>query len=161
MVKIDELKNFSETINGKLLFNYNLKKTNWFNIGGTAKVFFKPDSLNELISFIKKFKKKEKIFLLGAGSNILINDKTFDGTVIKLGKQFSNISLLSENIIVAGSSATDKKLAEFACENNIGGLEFLSCIPGSIGGAITMNSGCYGYDISQSLVSLNGFCCDM
>ena len=125
MVKIDELKNFSEAINGKLLFNYNLKKTNWFNIGGTAKVFFKPDSLNELISFIKKFKKKEKIFLLGAGSNILINDKTFNGIIIKLGKKFSNISLLSNNIIVAGSSATDKKLAEFACENNIGGLEFL------------------------------------
>ena len=107
MVKIDELKNFSEAINGKLLFNYNLKKTNWFNIGGTAKVFFKPDSLNELISFIKKFKKKEKIFLLGAGSNILINDKTFNGIIIKLGKKFSNISLLSNNIIVAGSSATD------------------------------------------------------
>ena len=126
MAKINELKNFSEAINGKLLFNYNLKKTNWFNIGGTTKAFFKPDSLNELISFIKKFKKKEKIFLLGAGSNILINDKTFNGTVIKLGRKFSNISLLSDNIIVAGSSATDKKLAEFACENNIGGLEFLS-----------------------------------
>ena len=154
MVKIDELKNFSEAIKGKLLFNYNLKKTNWFNIGGTAKVFFKPDSLNELISFIKKFKKKEKIFLLGAGSNILINDKTFNGIIIKLGKKFSNISLLSNNIIVAGSSATDKKLAEFACENNIGGLEFLSCIPGSVGGGLRMNSGCFEKEFKDILLSV-------
>ncbi len=154
MVKINELKNFSEVINGKLLFNYNLKKTNWFNIGGIAKVFFKPDGLNELISFIKKFRKKEKIFLLGAGSNILINDKTFNGIVIKLGKKFSNISLLNDNIIVAGSSATDKKLAEFACENNIGGLEFLSCIPGSVGGGLRMNSGCFDKEFKDILLSV-------
>ena len=154
MVKIDELKKFSETINGKLLFNYNLKKTNWFNIGGTAKVFFKPDSLNELISFIKKFKKNPKFFRSLNRYFILINDKTFNGTIIKLGKKFSNISLLSNNIIVAGSSATDKKLAEFACENNIGGLEFLSCIPGSVGGGLRMNSGCFEKEFKDILLSV-------
>ena len=92
MSKINELKNFSKDIKGKIIFDYDLKKTNWFNIGGIAKAYFKPDSLNELIFFLKKFGSKEKIFLLGAGSNILIKDDLFDGVVIKLGKNFSNIS---------------------------------------------------------------------
>ena len=79
-----------------MLFDYDLKKTNWFNIGGKAKAYFKPDSLSELIFFLKKFGTKEKIFLLGAGSNILINDGKFNGTIIKLGKNFSNISSITK-----------------------------------------------------------------
>ena len=66
--------------------------------GGISKVYFKPDNLNELILFIKEFGSTEKIFILGAGSNILLNDKKFDGTIIKLGKNFSNISLLPNKI---------------------------------------------------------------
>jgi len=156
MIQIDKLENFSKQIKGKLVFNYDLKKTNWFNIGGKTKVYFKPESLSELVSFLKEFGKKEKFFILGAGSNILINDGIFNGVVVKLGKNFSNISLLPNKTIIAGSATSDKKLSEFALENNISGLEFLSCIPGSIGGAITMNSGCYDYDISQIFFSLKG-----
>ena len=140
MMNIDELKNFSKDIQGKILFDYNLKKTNWFNIGGIASVYFKPESLNELISFLKRFGSKEKIFLLGAGSNVLINDGVFKGIVIKLGKKFSNISQLSDSTLVAGSAATDKQVSEFACESNLSGFEFLSCIPGTIGGGLRMNS---------------------
>ena len=153
-MQIDNLKKFSEQTRGKLLFDYDLKKTNWFNIGGKAKAFFKPENLNDLISFIKNFGKKEKIFILGIGSNILIKDKGYDGTVVKLGKNFSNISLLPNKTIIAGSSAMDKKVAEFAFENSIGGLEFLSCIPGSIGGGIRMNSGCYGTEFKDVLLSV-------
>ena len=115
-MKIDELKNFANTIKGKLNFNYDLKKSNWFNIGGKTKAYFRPDSLNELVVFLKKFGNKEKILTLGAGSNVLINDKTFDGVVVKLGKNFSNISVLSNRTIIAGSATTDKKLSEFATE---------------------------------------------
>ena len=68
------LKKFSKEINGKLLFEYDLKKTNWFNIGGNAKAFFKPENLKDLINFLKILGNKEKIFILGAGSNILIKD---------------------------------------------------------------------------------------
>ena len=153
-MQIDNLKKFSEQIKGKLLFDYDLKKANWFNIGGKAKAFFKPENLNDLINFIKNFGKKEKIFILGIGSNILIKDKGYDGTVVKLGKNFSNISLLPNKTIIAGSSAMDKKVAEFAFENSIGGLEFLSCIPGSIGGGIRMNSGCYGTEFKDVLLSV-------
>ena len=154
MMQIDELKSFAKKIKGKLLFDYDLKKTNWFNIGGKAKAYFKPDSLSELIFFLKKFGTKEKIFLLGAGSNILINDGKFNGTIIKLGKNFSNISLLPNKTIVAGSATSDKKLSEFASKNNLGGLEFLTCIPGTVGGGIRMNSGCFEKEFKDILLSV-------
>tara|TARA_Y100000782_G_scaffold89623_1_gene97764 strand:- start:1015 stop:1923 length:909 start_codon:yes stop_codon:yes gene_type:complete len=153
-MKIDELKNFANTIKGKLNFNYDLKKSNWFNIGGKTKAYFKPDSLNELVVFLKKFGNKGKILTLGAGSNVLINDKTFDGVIIKLGKNFSNISVLPNRTIIAGSATTDKKLSEFASENNIGGLEFLACIPGTVGGGLRMNSGCFEKEFKDVLLSV-------
>ena len=153
-MKIDELKNFANTIKGKLNFNYDLKKSNWFNIGGKTKAYFKPDSLNELVVFLKKFGNKGKILTLGAGSNVLINDKTFDGVIIKLGKNFSNISVLPNRTIIAGSATSDKKLSEFASENNIGGLEFLACIPGTVGGGLRMNSGCFEKEFKDVLLSV-------
>ena len=153
-MKIDELKNFANTIKGKLNFNYDLKKSNWFNIGGKTKAYFKPDSLNELVVFLKKFGNKGKILTLGAGSNVLINDKIFDGVIIKLGKNFSNISVLPNRTIIAGSATTDKKLSEFASENNIGGLEFLACIPGTVGGGLRMNSGCFEKEFKDVLLSV-------
>jgi len=154
MMQIDKLENFSKEIKGKLVFNYDLKKTNWFNIGGKTKAYFKPESLNELISFLKEFGKTEKFFILGAGSNILINDGIFNGVVIKLGKNFSNISLLPNKTIVAGSATSDKNLSSFALENNISGLEFLSCIPGTVGGGLRMNSGCFKKEFKDILVSV-------
>ena len=153
-MKIDELKNFANSIKGKLNFNYDLKKSNWFNIGGKTKAYFKPDSLNELVVFLKKFGNKGKILTLGAGSNVLISDKTFDGVIIKLGKNFSNISVLPNRTIIAGSATTDKKLSEFALENNIGGLEFLACIPGTVGGGLRMNSGCFKKEFKDVLLSV-------
>ena len=151
---VDKIKKFSEKINSKIYFDYDLKKSNWFNIGGKTKVYFKPESLSDLIIFLKKFGISEKIFILGAGSNTLICDNTFEGIVIKLGKNFSNISLLPNGIIVAGSACTDKKLSDFAIENEIGGLEFLACIPGTIGGGLKMNAGCFNKEFEDILVSI-------
>ena len=145
---------FAKQIKSELKFDYNLKKLNWFNIGGDAKVFFKPDNLDDLVTFLKTFGKSEKIFVLGAGSNILINDNKFNGFIVKLGKNFSNISLLPNNIIVAGSAVSDKNLSNFAMENNIGGFEFLSCIPGTIGGGLRINSGCFGKEFKDILLSV-------
>ena len=84
----DTLESFTNKINSKFLFDYDLKKSNWFNIGGKAKCYFKPDTLDDLVLFLKKFGEKERLFILGAGSNILMTDKKFDGVVIKLGKIF-------------------------------------------------------------------------
>ena len=151
---VDQIKIFSKEIKSKFIFDFNLKKSNWFNIGGKTKVYFKPESLSDLIKFLKEFGQKNKIFILGAGSNTLINDKTFDGVVIKLGRNFSNNSLLPNGIIVAGSASSDKKLSDFAFDNQIGGLEFLSCIPGTVGGGLRMNAGCFKREFKDILISV-------
>ncbi len=153
-MKIDKLKQLLKSFNENLDFEHDLKKKNWFNIGGKSKVFFKPQSLKNLVEFLKIINNQEKIFILGAGSNILIPDGIFDGVVIKLGKNFGNISKHSENLIIAGSSTTDKALSEFAMENSISGFEFLSCIPGSVGGGIKMNAGCFDREFKDILVSV-------
>ena len=135
--------------------NEKLSKYSWFNLGGPAEVFFKPNSIDDLKNFLLKSKnKKDKIFILGAGSNTLFRDAGFDGIIIKLGKAFTETKLLENNKIEVGAATLDKKLSDFAYQNSLSGLEFLSCIPGSIGGAITMNSGCYDSDISKIFVSL-------
>ncbi len=152
-MKID-LKELIVEFNNNLKLDYDLKKKNWFNIGGKTKAFYKADNLKELIKFLKKIQDKEKIFVLGAGSNTLISDNKFDGVVIKLSKNFNNISLHSDDIIVAGSAVTDKSLSEFAMENSLGGFEFLSCIPGTIGGGIKMNAGCFQREFKDILISI-------
>ena len=152
-----DIQNFENTFknfNGKIYLNYSVKKLNWFNIGGNAKIYFKPDTLQELIEFLKLYGSKEKLFVLGAGSNVLFKDDLFEGAIIKLTKNFSRISLLNENTIVAGSGALDKTLSEFALKNSLGGFEFLSCIPGSIGGGIRMNSGCFEREFKDILISV-------
>ena len=151
-MKID-LKDLIPEFNN-LKLDYDLKKKNWFNIGGKTKAFYKADNLKELIKFLKKVKNHEKIFVLGAGSNTLITDKQFNGVVIKLSKNFNNISMLNNEIIIAGSAVTDKSLSDFAMENSLGGFEFLSCIPGTVGGGIKMNAGCFEREFKDILVSI-------
>jgi len=153
-MEIEELKNLLDEFGNNIKFQYDLKKKNWFNIGGKTKVFYKAQNLKELINFLKKLNNKEKVFIIGAGSNTLIPDKLFEGVVIKLGKSFSNISLLNENIIISGSAVLDKTLSEFALKNNLSGFEFLSCIPGTIGGGIKMNAGCFDREFKNILISV-------
>ncbi len=148
------LKELLSEFNENLKLNYDLKKKNWFNIGGKAKIYYKAKNLKELIRFLKKINNKEKIFILGGGSNTLITDNNYDGVVIKLSNNFSNISLLSDDIIIAGSAVSDKSMSEFAMNNSLGGFEFLSCIPGTIGGGIKMNAGCFGREFKDILISL-------
>jgi len=148
------LKNLILEFGNNLRLDYDLKKKNWFNIGGKTKAFYKADSLKELISFLKKIKNHEKIFVLGAGSNTLITDKRFNGIVIKLSNNFNNLSLLNDEIIIAGSAVSDKSLSDFAMRNNLGGFEFLSCIPGTVGGGIKMNAGCFKREFKDILVSI-------
>ena len=153
-MKIDDIEQFAKNIEGKINFDYDIKKHNWFNIGGKTKIFFKPETLQELIDFLKLYNERGKMFIIGAGSNVLFNDTIFNGVVIKLSKKFSNISLLNRTTIIAGSGVLDKHLSEFAMENNIGGFEFLSCIPGSVGGGIRMNSGCFNREFKHIIISV-------
>ena len=106
---LEDIDKFSKSIYGNMKFDYEIKNLNWLNIGGKTKIFFKPEDLKELREFLKLYNQRGKIFLLGAGSNVLFSDDTFDGVVIKLGKRFSNISLLNDTTIIAGCSVLDKK----------------------------------------------------
>ena len=140
----------------KFIFkNEKLSNYNWFNLGGPAKFFLKIQSPDELKKFLIDNKKNNyKIHILGAGSNTLFRDGGFDGVVIKLGNNFSYTKMLKEDEIEVGAATLDRKVSDFATTNSLSGFEFLSCIPGSIGGSITMNSGCYGEDISKIFISL-------
>ena len=153
-MELEDIKSFTNNSDSQLFFDYDLSKSNWFNIGGKTKIFFKPQTLQDLIAFLKLYNKRGKIFLLGAGSNTLFSDNVFEGVTIKLGKNFNRISTLDKNKLVAGSSVLDKSLSEFSMENSISGFEFLSCIPGSVGGGIRMNSGCYNREFKDILLSV-------
>ena len=148
------LEELSSEFNDNVKFDYDLKKKNWFNIGGKTKIYYKAHNLKDLIKFVKKIDEKEKIFILSGGSNTLITDKTYNGVVIKLSRHFNNISLLSDEIIIAGSAVSDKSLSEFAMNNSLGGFEFLSCIPGTVGGGIKMNAGCFDREFKDILISI-------
>jgi len=153
-MKLNDLEKLKFSDNSRLSFDHDLTRLNWFNIGGKSKIYLFANSLKDLSLFLKTYQKRGKIFILGAGSNTLFDDKTYDGVVIKLGKNFNNISKLNENLIISGSSCSDKKVSDFAMENGIEGFEFLSCIPGSIGGGIRMNAGCYGKEFKDIIVSV-------
>ena len=147
--------NLIKKFNENLKINVNLSNYSWFNLGGNAEYFYKAKDKNQLIEFLYEAKRKKlKTTILGAGSNILFRDKGVKGVVIKLGNDFSYSNLLEKNIVVAGAATLDRKVANFAKENSLENLEFLSCIPGSIGGAVIMNSGCYEHDISKVLLSV-------
>ena len=135
--------------------NENLSNYSWFNLGGNAEYFYKASDKSQLLNFLKDSKQKKlKTTILGAGSNTLFRDNGVKGVVIKLGKGFSYTRMITENILEVGAATLDRIVANFAKNNDLGNLEFLSCIPGSIGGAIIMNSGCYDNDMSEVLISL-------
>jgi UDP-N-acetylmuramate dehydrogenase len=153
-MKINQLKELLKKFETKIIYNEDLKKKNWFNIGGKAKIFFKANELKDLVDFLKILNNNEKISVIGAGSNVLITDEDYDGVVIKLGENFNRLSLLDQNIIISGAAVLDKKLANYAADNSLSGFEFLACIPGTIGGGIKMNSGCFGQEIKDILISV-------
>jgi UDP-N-acetylmuramate dehydrogenase len=145
------LKKFSNTLSQDV----NLSNFSWFNLGGNADFFFKPNNKNQLIEFLIEAKKNNlKTNILGAGSNTLFRDNGVKGAVIKLGSNFSYTKLINKDIIEVGAATLDRKVANFAKDNSLTNFEFLSCIPGSIGGAVIMNSGCYENEISKILLSI-------
>ena len=138
-------------------FNSNVKLSNysWFNLGGNAEYFYKAKNKKELIEFLQEASSVNlKTTVIGAGSNTLFRDNGVKGAVIKLGKDFSYTKIVDKNTIEVGAATLDRTVANFAKDNSFENLEFLSCIPGSIGGAIIMNSGCYNNDISKVLLSI-------
>ena len=153
-MELKDIEDFKTKFNADLYFNVDIKKLNWFNIGGKSKIFFKPKNLLELKEFLKLYNNRGKMFILGMGSNVLFKDNIYEGVIIKLSNNFGALSKLKSDTIIAGSACSQKKLSEYALDNEISGFEFMYCIPGSVGGGLQMNSGCFGTEFKDKLISL-------
>ncbi|MDA0901975.1 MAG: UDP-N-acetylmuramate dehydrogenase [Proteobacteria bacterium] len=139
-------------IRGSYRFDVDLSKTNWFGVGGKAQILFRPKDADDLIHFLKNKAANLPITILGVGSNVIIRDGGIDGVVIKLGGEFAKITHQND-IITIGAGCLCFNAALYSKINALSGLEFLTGIPGSIGGAVAMNAGCHGGDISGILIS--------
>ncbi|MAJ13928.1 MAG: UDP-N-acetylenolpyruvoylglucosamine reductase [SAR116 cluster bacterium] len=133
--------------------NKKLNRLTWFGVGGTSKIYFQPETEEDLISFLKKNKSNLNIYPLGAGSNIVIRDKGYNGIIIHFNK-LNKISIDNKGTITSYCGAMDAEVARFARNNARSGLEFLIGIPGTIGGGIRMNSGAYGSEIKNFLINV-------
>lgn len=137
--------------------NYDLSKINWFQVGGVAEIMFRPKTSLELEFFLKNRPKEIPLTVLGVGSNLIVRDGGIKGIVIRMGREFAQIDKIDETTIKAGSAALDVNVALFARDNSIKNLEFLSGIPGTIGGGLKMNAGAYGSDFSNVLIACEGY----
>lgn len=140
-------------ISGKYRFNVDLSKTNWFNVGGRAKMVFFPKNINDLQYFLQNKPDDLRIIVLGVGSNVIVREGEIDACIIKLNFGFNDISH-QNNILEVGAGVLSRNLANYCKNNSLTNLEFLTGIPGSIGGAIRMNSGCYDGEISDFLIKI-------
>ena len=138
-------------VRGKYRFNAAIKT--WFDVGGFAEVLFKPQDDEDLAFFLKNRPQDLDIYFLGAGSNVIISDNGLKGVLIRPGAQFANISY-QDGRLTAGCSCINVNLIEFCKNNALSGLEFLSGVPGSVGGAVAMNAGCYGDETKDALLSV-------
>ncbi len=136
---------------GSITKDKNLSQITWLRVGGPADLFFMPADVKDLIDFLKILPEEIDVFTIGVGSNILVRDGGIRGAVIRLGSGFKNISFRN-NRIIAGASALDAHVASKAADNGLD-LTFLRTIPGSIGGAIRMNAGCYGSYVADHFIS--------
>ena len=136
---------------GKLTDNQMLSDLTWLRVGGPAEYFFQPSDLEDLMYFLSKLPENISLFPIGVGSNLLVRDGGIKGVVIRLGKNFNSVEV-SNGLVVAGAAALDSFVARRAADNGYD-LTFLRTIPGSIGGALKMNAGCYGKYISDYFVS--------
>ncbi len=154
--KIPVLIDQMPSVEGRLRADADLSKVTWFQVGGTADVLFKPSDEVDLSQFLEKLPDEVPVFTLGVGSNLLVRDGGFRGVIIRLGRDFTKMEVLEGNQLRVGAGALDGNVARFAAEAGLSGAEFLSGIPGGIGGALRMNAGAYGSemkDIVQSVVA--------
>ncbi len=137
---------------GKTSQNFALKRLSWLKVGGAAEVLFQPADEEDLVTFMKNLSAEIPVFVIGACSNLIIRDGGIPGVVIRLGGSFSKINFTGKTVSV-GAACLDSQVARISARNGTD-LSFLRTIPGNIGGAITMNAGCYGSYISDYFLSL-------
>ncbi|OUR79207.1 UDP-N-acetylenolpyruvoylglucosamine reductase [Alphaproteobacteria bacterium 46_93_T64] len=140
-------------VKGRLRENVALNKVTWFQVGGPADILYKPEDETDLAFFLKNTPVDIPLFVLGVGSNLLVRDSGFRGVVLRLGRNFVKMNCLEGNRLRVGAGSLDVYVSHFAADNGLTGAEFLSGIPGSIGGALRMNAGAYGSEMKEVLIS--------
>ena len=142
-------------VRGKLLFDEPLAPFTWLRVGGPAEVLFLPADGADLDDFLLKLPDDAPVTVLGVGSNVIVRDGGLEGVVIRLaGRAFAEIHVeAEEGKVIAGAGALDSAVARAAAKAGIAGLEFFAGIPGTVGGALTMNAGCYGRETKDVLVA--------
>jgi UDP-N-acetylmuramate dehydrogenase len=135
---------------GRVQADAMLGPTTWFRVGGPAEVFLRPAGVADLSAFLAALPLHLPVMVIGAASNLIVRDGGIPGLVIRLARGFGDVQV-DGNGVVAGAAALDANVAEYAAEAGLAGLEFLSGIPGAIGGAVAMNAGAYGGDVASTL----------
>jgi len=139
-----------EGIRGRLTPDAAMSKVTWFQVGGTADLFFSPADEDDLAKFLKILPDDVPVMIVGVGSNLLVRDGGIEGVVIRLsGRGFGQVEVLADNRLKAGAATPDKRLAAAACDAGLGGFAFYHGIPGAIGGALRMNAGANGRETTD------------
>jgi UDP-N-acetylmuramate dehydrogenase len=143
-------------LRGRLMANQSLGEFTWFRVGGPAQVLFMPEDDNDLAYFLKNLPAEIPLTIIGAGSNMIVRDGGVPGAVVRLGRGFNDVTIEAGNRVRAGTAILDVLVARAAQKAGIGGLAFLSGIPGTIGGALRMNGGAYGGETRDVLIEAYG-----
>ena len=144
-----------KNLRGTLSQNAPIGQQSWFRCGGAADLLFQPADQKDLQTFLAQWPENQPLCVIGGLANTIVRDGGVRGAVVKLGKEFSAITCEGE-VMTIGAGALNGTAASMAAKNGIGGLEFLSGIPGTIGGACAMNAGAYGNEICDILQELRG-----
>lgn len=149
----DDLVKILPIVRGKYKKDVPLSKHTWFGVGGPAEVMFFPEDEDDLSVFMKTKPYNLPVFIIGAGSNLLVRDGGIPGVVIKLDTKSFKKMEIGHNSITLGAGYRNKDLRKTLIDKGIGGLEFLCSIPGSIGGSIKTNAGCFGSEVKDVIIS--------
>ena len=150
---MSSLINSMPKVRGELFSDVNISSSSWFKVGGPAELLYIPADELDLINFMTNLDAEIPIFVIGASSNILIRDGGIKGVVIKLGNSFKGINLHNNKLSV-GAYLNNMILAKYAHNNRLLGFDFLSGIPGTVGGSIKMNAGCYGMEMADIIIKI-------
>jgi len=153
---VADLKARMPELQGRLLANQSLAELTWFRVGGPAQVFYIPEDENDLAYFLRNLPTEIPVYVIGAGSNLIVRDGGVPGVIIRLGRGFNEVKIEDGQRIRAGAAMLDVKVAREAQKAGIAGLAFYSGIPGSIGGALRMNGGAYGGETKDVLIEARG-----
>ncbi|HEY3696645.1 UDP-N-acetylmuramate dehydrogenase [Phenylobacterium sp.] len=143
-------------VRGRLVRDQPLAPLTWLRVGGPADVLFMPADAADLAAFLAALDPGVPLMTLGVGSNLLVRDGGVDGVVVRLGKAFAAVAPEGGSRLSAGAAALDSAVARAAAQAGIAGLEFLAGVPGTVGGAVAMNAGCYGAETRDVLVEASG-----